>query len=269
MIGRFLLATAVTACVGGTGSMPLAAQAPSGPLAPPKAPDIVLLPANPAPEKPPIPTEEIIRRFVAHEDAAANAHEDYIYRRTVRLEEMSDDGRPSGRAEIITEYTAQPDGSWRPRTVRKSDSELKVVDLEPDVLQFFSSIPPFPLTTSQLAKYEITYQTAAPVDELMTFVFQITPKQLDREHAYFSGLIWVDDHDLAIVKTYGKWISETGDMRPSSLPLTIFETYRQPVSNRYWMPAYSRADGLIKSKDGSVAIRLIIRWDDYRTATEK
>ena len=99
----------------------------------------------------------------------------------------------------------------------------------------------------------------------MTYVFQVSPKQLDRQHAYFSGLIWVDDRDLAIVKSYGKWVSETGDMKPADLPFTMFETYSQPVSNKYWMPAYARSDGFaVQIKEGGVPVRLIIRWDDYK-----
>ena len=263
----FLFVTTALVCLGGPGSRPLAAQTSTGPLAPPKQPDIVRLPTKPAPDKPPIPVDEIIRRFTANEDETAQAREGYIYRRTVRLEEIGADGKPSGHAEITTEFTATDNGNWRPRTVRKPDSSLRTVDLEPDAIQMLSAIPLFPLTTSQLPRYEITYQTAEPVDELMTYVFQVTPKQLDRERAYFSGLIWVDDHDLAIVKTYGKWVSEIGDMKPSNLPFTLYETYRQPVSNRYWMPAYSRSDGLVKGKDSSVAVRLIVRWDDYKQVT--
>ena len=264
---RGLLLAAVAACIGGAGSTPLAAQGTAGPITPPKAPDVVRLPNNPAPEKPPIPAEEIIRQLAAQQDEAANAREGYIYRKTVQLAEIGEDGKPAAQAEVTTEFTALEDGTWRPKTVRKPDSGLQIVSLEPDALQMLSSIPSFPLTTSQLPKYEISYQAAETVDELMTYVFRVTPKLLDREHAYFSGLIWVDNHDFAIVKTYGKWVSETGDMKPGSLPFTIFETYCQPVLNKYWMPAYSRADGFFKGSNYSVPVRLTILWDNYKPAT--
>jgi hypothetical protein len=105
-----------------------------------------------------------------------------------------------------------------------------------------------------------------PVDELMTYVFRVTPNLLDRAHAYFSGLIWVDNHDLAIVKSYGKWVMETGDVNPGGLPFTMFETYSQPVMNKYWMPAYSRSDGFAKGNNYEIPVRLTIRWDNYKVA---
>jgi hypothetical protein len=265
--GHVLLAASLVSVAIPGGAL-VGAQAPTGPLAPPKTPDIVRLPADPAPEKPPIPAEDMIRQFAAHEDEFARARDAYIYKKTIRLEEMGPDGKAAGQAEVTTSYTAQSDGTWRPRTVRTPDSTLQLVDLEPDALQMLSNIPLFPFTMDQLAKYEIGYQAAELVDELMTYVFRVTPKELDRQHAYFSGLIWVDTRDLAIVKTYGKWVSETGDMKPGSLPFTLFETYRQPVSNTYWMPAYSRADGFVKSGSGNIPVRLIIRWDDYRPVTQ-
>jgi hypothetical protein len=242
--------------------MPITAQT-SGPIVPPRAPDVVRLPNNPAPEKPPIPAEEIIRQLAANQDEAANARDRYIYRKIVLLAEMGDDGKPAGQDQVTTEFAAQEDGTWRPKTSHKPDSSLQVVSLEPDALAMLSSIPSFPFTTPQLAKYEIAYQAMEPVDELMTYVFRVTPKLLDRTHAYFSGLIWVDNHDLAIVKSYGKWVMETGDVNPGGLPFTMFETYSQPVMNKFWMPAYSRSDGFAK---GQIPVRLTIRWDDYKVA---
>ena len=126
-----------------------------------------------------------------------------------------------------------------------------------------TKIPVFPLVSSNLSKYNISYQGKQPVDELSTYVFQVKPKQLERAHAYFDGLVWVDDHDLTIVKSYGKWVTETGDFQPSKLPFAIFETYRQPVADKYWLPAYSSSDGVYDNRGASVPVRLTIRWDQY------
>jgi len=261
---HFGLATAIAIAVaGGLGTAPLVAQGP-GPLDPPKPPVIVRIPTNPAAEKPPVPPEEIIRRFSAQEDEFAHAMVGYTYRKTVRLEELGENGKPTGQAEVVTEVVVADDGSRRQRPAGKpADSTLHYLGLEPDALDMLGRIAAFPLGTSQRANYTIVYQAAEPVDDLMTYVFRVTPKLLDRAHAYFSGLIWVDDHDLAIVKSYGKWVTETGNLALPDLPFDMFETYRQPVSNKYWMPAYSRADGSIDRKDGSVPVRLVILWDHF------
>ena len=243
----------------------LAAQSPTGPQTPAKAPDVVRIPTTPLPEKaPPIPSEEIIRRFAAQEDEFARARAGYTYRKIVRVEEMGPDGKPTGQAEVTTTTFTGPDGAVSQKASGGQDSTLHILSLERDALESLAQIPAFPLATSQLSKYEITYEGTQPVDELATYVFRVTPKQLDRVHPYFSGLVWVDNHDLAIVKTYGRWVTEIGDISPPQLPFTMYETYRQPVSNKYWLPAYARSDSSESTKNGGVPVRLIIRWEDYQ-----
>jgi hypothetical protein len=247
--------------LGSAGLLSLAAQ--QGPLPPSRAPEVVRIPTNPAPEKPPIPPEEIIRRFSAQEDEYARALGNYTYHRTVRLQELGADNRPTGQSEVVTEIVVADDGSRRQRPVSRSDSTLHVLELEPDALEALGRMATFPFGESQVSDYNFMYQASEPVDDLTTYVFRVTPKRLDRTHAYFSGLIWVDDHDLAVVRSFGKWVTEQGDYKLPDLPFNMFETYRQPVSNKYWMPAYSRSDSSADQTSGSVPVRLTVLWDHY------
>src|SRR5580704_11508285 len=269
MIPRHIrhLAFVLIAAVAGFFAVPLIAQEPAGPQTPPKAPDIVRLPTHPAApaEQPPIAPEEIIRRFSAQEDQLARLFTTYAYRKTVRLEELGVDGKVAGQAEITSSSLPVSDDARR-KAGGEPQSTLRFLNLERDDIEALSKIPAFPLVSANLPKYEISYEGKQLVDELSTYLFQVEPRQLERTHAYFDGLVWVDDHDLAIVKTYGKWVTETGDARASQLPFTIFETYRQPVANKYWLPAYSRSDGSFDDKGLSVSVRLIIRWDQYAPA---
>jgi hypothetical protein len=241
-----------------------AAQAPAGPTNLPAPPPVVRLPNKPAPEKAPLPPEEIIRRLGQYEDALSAAFGGFTYRRTIRLEEFGDDGKPSGRAESILQMTLEADGTRRFRPGARTESTLRFAALEPDVLELIGQMPVFPFATPQLSKYDITYQAAEPVDDLMTYVFQVKPRQVSRTAAYFSGVIWVDDRDFAVVKTYGKWVTETGDVTLGELPFTFYETYRQYVAGKYWMPAYTRSDGYLGSGDARVPVRLTIRWEEYK-----
>jgi hypothetical protein len=252
-------------------AVPLEAQEqPSGPQTPPKPPEIVRIPTRPgAPtEQPPIAPDEIIRRFSAQEDQLARLFTTYGYRKTVRLEELGADGRVAGQAEISSSSLPVSDDARR-KAAGESQSTLRFLNLERDDIEALSKIPAFPLVSSNLPKYELTYQGKQLVDELNTYVFQVKPRQLERARAYFDGLVWVDDHDLAIVKTYGKWVTETGDARASQLPFTIFETYRQPVANKFWLPAYSRSDGSFDDKGLTIPVRLIIRWEQYAPLPDK
>jgi hypothetical protein len=241
--------------------LPLAAQEPVGPQTGAKSPDVVRIPTRPGPssDESPIPPDEIIRRFSANEDELARVFTTYGYRKTVRLEEVGEDGKVSGQSQISASIPASDDR----RPTGEQQSTLRYLDLERDNIEALSKIPVFPLVSSNLPKYKISYQGKQPVDELSTYVFEVKPRQLERAHAYFDGLVWVDDHDLTIVRSYGKWVTETGDFQPAKLPFALFETYRQPVADKYWLPAYSRSDGSYDNRGASVPVRLIIRWEQY------
>jgi hypothetical protein len=261
----------------------MAAQAnATGPMAEPPPRDVVNIPIHPQPEPAAIPPAEIIKRFAAKEDAFAQASRSFGYRKSIVVQEMGPNGKPSGQVEVITApfygsdgkryervvsvpatpaptaSTANPDQVAAPPTT----GDLHALHFEPEDVVALALMPQFPFTTDQLAKYNITYQGKQRVDELNTYVFAMEPKQVDRQHAYFSGVVWVDDQELAIVKSYGKWVTELGDVTSPKLPFTLFETYRQQVGDS-WFPAYSRSDDQVTTKDDVIPVRLIIKWTDY------
>lgn len=235
----------------------------AGPMAPP-ASDRLPAPLPPAkPEAPPIPPDEIIRRFAAREDEMVRAITGYTFQKSVRLEQIGPDGKPSGQLEIVTQQIFTPDGKILEKPVRRSASTLHAVDLERGDAELLVNTPLFPLTTSQLPKYEITFGGKQPLDELSAYFFSVKPRALDRAHAYFSGVVWVDEQDLVIVKSIGKWVTEIGDVKSPSLPFAIFETYRQQVGKNLWFPAYSRSDETLQAGDTKVPMRMIVRWTDF------
>jgi hypothetical protein len=246
----------------GTGTSSVRAQG-AGPMTP--APSTKLPPPLPPtkPEPPSIPPEEIIRRFAAKEDEMFRAIQGYSFQKSVRLEEMGPDNKATGQFEIVTQLTITPDGKVYEKPVRRTVSTLHSLDLQRGDSEILAMTPMFPLTTSQLSKYEIGFLGKQPLDELSAYAFSVKPRALDRAHAYFSGVVWVDEQDLVIVKTIGKWVTETGDVTTSNLPFSIFETYRQQVGKNLWFPAYSRSDGSMQGSDTRVPIRIIVRWSDF------
>jgi len=187
----------------------------------------------------------------------------YTFQKSVRVEELGPDRKPSGQLEIVTQLRFGPDGKLYEKTVRRQPSTLHNFDIERGDSDLLAATPLFPFTTSQLPKYQITYGGKQPLDELNVYFFTIKPRALDRTHAYFSGVVWVDEQDLVIVKTMGKWVTETGDVASSVLPFTVFETYRQQVGKNYWFPGYSRSDESIQAGKSEVPIRVIVRWTDF------
>jgi hypothetical protein len=68
-----------------------------------------------------------------------------------------------------------------------------------------------------------------------------------------------------VVKTYGRWVTDQGDMRTiPDLPFTLFETYRENVDGKYWFPNYSRSDGILNLKGLEIPVRMVIKWTDFK-----
>ncbi len=256
-----LLAVLLTA-----GASFVRAQGP-GPMAPPASRAPAPPPAVSKPETPPIPPEEMIRRFAQKEDAMIRAMAGLSFQQSMRLEEVGEDGKPSGQVEIVSSQFPGPDGKRYQKITRRAASTLRFIQVERGDLDGFSLAPMFPLVTAQLPKYQISFEGKQPLDELSVFVFAVKPRSLDRARAYFSGTVWVDEQDFVIVKTIGKWVTETGDVTPPQFPFTVYETYRQQVGKDLWMPAYSRSDSALPVGNSSVPIRMVIRWSDYAPFT--
>jgi hypothetical protein len=246
----------------------LAAGTPSllaqvaGPMTPPASTRFPTPPPPSKPEPPSIPPEEIIKRFAAKEDEMAQAMAGYTFQKSVRLQELGPDGKPTGQLEIVTQEIVTAEGKIYQKPVRRSASTLHSVEVERGDTDLLVATPLFPLTTSQLPKYDIRFEGKQPLDELSAYAFAVKPRALDRAHPYFSGVVCVDEQDLVIVKTIGRWVTELGDVTASALPFAIFETYRQQVGKN-WFPSYASSDESIETDKIRVPVRMIIRWTDF------
>lgn len=274
IVAVFAAAVALCPALGAQGN-------PTGPMSAPPPRNVVNIPANSAPAATPIPPAEIIKRFAAKEDVFARASESYGYRKSIVVQEIGPDGKPTGQVQVVSTPYVAADGNRYERVINAPDAvasspvnpdappgppptgDLHVLHFAPEDVVALALMPQFPFTTDQLTHYTITFQGRQKVDELDTYAFSVEPKQVDRAHAYFSGVIWVDDQELAIVKSYGKWVSDLGDVTSPKLPFTLFETYRQPVGDN-WFPAYSRSDDQVTTTGAIVPIRVIIKWTDYQ-----
>jgi hypothetical protein len=242
-----------------------ACHAQQGPLTPPPEHDVRRIGTEPVPPAPPsIPPAEIIKRFSQKEDEYLVARAAYTYKKTIRLEEFGPDGKAAGELTLAIEAKPGPDGKMYEKTVGRPQSTLHYLELGPEDFQRLARMPAYPLTTAQLAKYDLKYLGKELVDEINCFIFQVKPKAVERANYYFDGIVWVDDQYLEVVKTYGKWVNDLGDLRTATMPFSIFETYRENVDGKYWMPDYMRSDDTLNLKDLNVPVRMVVKWTDYK-----
>jgi hypothetical protein len=248
------------------GSLLFAQDAPQGPIAPPPEHHVTRIGNHPEPEAPPsLPEAEIIRRFSQKEDEYLLARTYFTYRKTIRIEEFGQDGQPAGEYVLVMEPSREADGKTYEKVVERPHSTLQHFYLRSEDLEGLQRVPAFPLTTSQLAKYDLKYLGKELVDEIDCYLFQVKPKTVERQKAYFDGVIWVDAKYLEVVKTYGKWVTDLGPMRSvSELPFSLFETYRENVEGKYWFPNYSRSDDTVDLKGLQIPVRIVIKWTDFK-----
>jgi hypothetical protein len=263
-LARLTAILAICACGAG---LPLCQgqSAQQGPLTPPPEHDVKRIGIEPVPPAPPsLPPEEIIKRFSQKEDEYLMARAGYTYKKTVRLEEFAPDGKPAGQLLLSIEGKPGADGKIYEKTVERPQSTLQLLQMSPEDFQKLARMPAYALTTSQLAKYDLKYLGKELVDEVDCYIFQVKPKSVERSKAYFDGIVWVDAQYLELVKSYGKWVTDLGDMRSPTMPFAIFETYRENVDGKYWFPNYMRSDDTLNLKDMNVPVRIVIKWTDYK-----
>lgn len=243
----------------------LAQENAAGPLQPPPEHHVTRIEGVPEPIAPPsLPPAEIIQAFTKKEETYQAARPQFAYRKTIRIQEFGPDGRPTG--EFLATYDAvrSGDGKLYEKAIAAPQTSLQYLSFEPEDAQVLTHIPAYPVTAGQLSKYDVKYLNTEKVDEVDCYIFQVSPRTLDRQHPLFDGVIWVDQKYLEVVKTYGKWVTDLGEVYPPTLPFGMFETYRENVDGKYWFPDYSRSDGTYKMKDRDVPIRVTIKWTNFK-----
>jgi len=250
------------------GSLLHAQDAAQGPIAPPPEHHVARIGNETEPEAPPsLPEAEIVKRFSQKEDEYILSRTRYTYRKTIRIQEFGTDGQPSGEYVLVTQPGRDADGKPFEKVIERPRSTLRHFFLRSEDLEGLQRIPAFPLTSSQLAKYDLKYLGKEQVDEIDCYIFQAKPRMVERIKAYFDGIVWVDAKYLEVVKTYGKWVTDQGDVHTiSDLPFSLFETYRENVDGKYWFPSYSRSDETLNLKGLEIPVRLIIKWTDFKPA---
>ena len=123
------------------------------------------------------------------------------------------------------------------------------------------------LTSDEISEYSILYVGKQKEDELGTYVFDVAPKQIEKNKRYFQGRIWVDDHDFQIVKTYGKNVPDIGVGKHHGENENLFPkftTWRQQVDGQYWFPVYTKIDDELHFSSGDVHVKQVVKYTDYK-----
>lgn len=206
--------------------------------------------------------EEVIAKFAARESEFKAAREQYVYRQHVRVQTI-DGGRVDGEYQQVVDISFDSRGRRVENVVFAPQPTLRRISMTPEDHADIEKRLPFVLTTEELPEYNVVYAGRQKVDELGTYVFDVAPKQMEKNKRYFEGRIWVDDRDFQIVRTTGRSVPDIRSKHGENL-FPAFTTWREQVDGQYWFPTYTRADDILKFTNQDVQIRIVVRYTNYK-----
>jgi hypothetical protein len=222
-------------------------------------------PLDPAPPKG-ITPEEIIQRFAAKEKEFKTAWAQYAYREDVKLVTLDGD-TVDGEFKEVFDITFDDKGKKIRNMVFAPQPTLSRISISSEDLDDLENGFPMVLTSDEIDQYSVLYVGQQPEDELHCYVFDVAPKQIEKGKRYFQGRIWVDDHDLQIVKIFGRMVPETrankkGKGQENLFPK--FTTWREQIDGKYWFPTYTLADDTLHFQNADVRIRQVVKYTNYK-----
>ena len=210
----------------------------------------------------PAQIDEIIRKFTAKETEFRKALNDYAFKRDALVQEIGMGGQVVGEYHRVSNFTFDDKGNRFEKIGFFPMPSLQGVSLTTEDLEDLGGVNPFALEGAKAAQYDFKYVGKERIDELDLYVFDVSPKVMPSpksKERVFVGRIWVDDHDLQIVKAKGKAGPET---KTNKFP--IVETYREQIDGKYWFPTYVYADDDLVFDNGTdVRIRMQVKYTDF------
>jgi hypothetical protein len=207
--------------------------------------------------------DEIVKRFAAKEKEFKEARDQYTFRQDVKVMTLDGD-TPDGNYQQVFDVTFDDKGKKVKNVVFAPQPTLQRIQMTEEDFDDIENRLPFVLTSDEIGEYDILYVGQQKQDELNTYVFDVGPKQIVGKKRYFSGRIWVDDHDYQIVETYGKTVPDIHKGKNNENLFPKFTTWREQVDGQYWFPTYTRAEDTLHFSMQDVKIREIIKYTNYK-----
>ena len=220
-----------------------------------------------SPALPQAQIDDIIRKFTAKETEFRRALNSYAFKRDALVQHIGMGGQVVGEYHRVSDFTFDDQGNrfekinFFPMPTFAGVTQEDIEDL--------GGVNPFALEAAKINQYNLKYVGKERIDELDLYVFDVAPKVTPdpkkTKERFFIGRIWVDDHDLQIVKSKGKAIPET---KVNKFP--VVESYREQIDGKYWFPTYAYADDdLVFDNGENLRLRMQVKYTDYKVGRGK
>ena len=209
---------------------------------------------------------QLIQKIAAEENKVKEARSHYTYTQDVLVQTLNDKA-VDGQFHEVSTISYDDKGRRKEVVTFAEQSTLRGAQLSAEDMDDIRVFMPWIMTSDEVPQYNLTYAGQQHVDDLDTYVFHVEPKKEEKNKRYYQGRIWVDNHDLQIVKMCGKSVPDVIHVKkkqPQELRPT-FVSYRQLV-DKNWFPAYVRVDDTLHFQVQAVHIREIVKFTGYQKA---
>jgi hypothetical protein len=203
--------------------------------------------------------ERVLASFRAKEAEFRRALVAYGFKRDAVIQSIGMGGQVTGEYHRVSYLTFDAQGNQREKVIT---FPIPSLPLEPADLEDLNTIEIYAVEAGKVDRYNFTYVGREHVDEIDTYVFDVAPKVMPdpkkSKERFFQGRVWIDDHDMQLVKAKGKGVPEGKQRFPT------FENYREQMDNGLWFPSMTYADDKLVMASGQVIrLRMRIRFTDY------
>lgn len=212
-----------------------------------------------------IAVPDLIQKLAANETRVREARSHYTFTQDLMVQTLGDTNTVDGQMHEVTTIFYDDKGKRLENVAYAEQPTLRGIAVSEQDREDVREFMPLLMTTDELPLYNLTYAGQQHVDDLDTYVFHVVPKKEEKNKRYFEGRIWIDNHDLEIVKVCGKSVpdvihtkkNQAQELRP------MFVGYRQLVDGN-WFPAYARVDDTLHFHAESVHVREILKLTGYK-----
>jgi len=207
--------------------------------------------------------DRIVQAVSRHESEFREALSGYVFNRSATIQTVGMGGQISGTYRRDSFLALTPDGARAEKIIFAPIPTITDITVTPADIDNLSGIDPFAIDPKFVSQYNFSYIGKEKIDELNLYVFDVSPKVLPdpkkSKQKFFSGRIWVDDHDLTIVKSKGKAVPLAKNEQ-----FPVIETYRENIEGKYWFPSFSTSDDDLVFDSGQVVkVKVRVKYSNY------
>jgi hypothetical protein len=209
------------------------------------------------------PPDNLAKLVAQRESLTEASRNQYMYRQTVTLDELDQNGGSRGQYKEVRDIVFSPKQERSEEPVGKPLKNLKHLVMTDEDFHDIREIQAMVLTADRLWNYETKFRGEETMDGVDCWVLQVKPRQILEGQRFFEGLIWADKQAYNVVRMEGQAVPQIRTTKTENL-FPRFTTIRKPVENGHWFPIYTYADDTLHFKTGPLRERLKIEYSNYK-----